>query len=301
MFNNPIVALGGALVFPSIHSPNFLSGSVGWIISKDGSAEFNNIIARGQVQVIGSDGSYVYIQTSGGTAGIALEPPSQAGANYAPGSIATESNGLNKSADLIITSPRETGSGNDLAQILLEGSDGSRATSLISLGAHDVQVAGNLGVTGVRNVQYKQKASDQNLASQTTPQNDSDLSVALVANATYQITIYGICKSPANGLQTAWSLPTGTTGCKMCIGPTSVVADGSNRGDTKMRLQGSTTFNTIIPYAVDTSAATVLQETGLISTGANAGNFTWQWAQITSSATPATMFAGSYMIVERLG
>lgn len=155
-------------------------------------------------------------------------------------------------------------------------------------------------LTGVRSIQYAQKAADQNLTSSITMTNDSDLFVSLVANATYKVEIYGSCKSPANGLQTSWSVPAGTTGVKMCIGPTSIVADGQNRGDTRMRIQAATAFTTAITYSVDLTVQTVVQETGLISTAGTAGTFNWQWAQITSSATAATMFTGSYMIVERL-
>lgn len=49
-FSNPLVGGGGALVYPSIHSPGFVTGSNGWTINKDGSAEFNNVIIRnGQI------------------------------------------------------------------------------------------------------------------------------------------------------------------------------------------------------------------------------------------------------------
>jgi len=37
----------GKLVIPSIQSPNYVPGSVGWSINNDGSAEFNNITIRG--------------------------------------------------------------------------------------------------------------------------------------------------------------------------------------------------------------------------------------------------------------
>ena len=46
-FNNPIIGGGGGLVYPSIHSPNFITGVSGWTINKDGSAEFNNLTVRG--------------------------------------------------------------------------------------------------------------------------------------------------------------------------------------------------------------------------------------------------------------
>ena len=46
-FNNPLVGGGGSLVYPSIHSPNFITGISGWSINKDGTAEFQNLIVRG--------------------------------------------------------------------------------------------------------------------------------------------------------------------------------------------------------------------------------------------------------------
>jgi len=46
-FRNPLVGGGGALVYPSIHSPNFAHLISGWTINKDGSAEFDNLTIRG--------------------------------------------------------------------------------------------------------------------------------------------------------------------------------------------------------------------------------------------------------------
>lgn len=71
-FNNPLVSDGGGLAYPSIHSPNFVSGSIGWTINKDGSVEFNNGVFRGTVTAgsfiganfeINQDGSFYYTGT----------------------------------------------------------------------------------------------------------------------------------------------------------------------------------------------------------------------------------------------
>lgn len=43
-FSNPLVGGGGGLVYPSIHSPDFVHGVSGWSIDKDGSAEFQDVI-----------------------------------------------------------------------------------------------------------------------------------------------------------------------------------------------------------------------------------------------------------------
>jgi hypothetical protein len=56
-FSNPIIGGGGDLVYPSIHSPNFVTGSSGWTIRKDGSAEFNSLVIRNG-QVVGGFALY---------------------------------------------------------------------------------------------------------------------------------------------------------------------------------------------------------------------------------------------------
>ncbi|HEY1699197.1 MAG TPA: hypothetical protein VGG75_05700 [Trebonia sp.] len=66
-FSNPIIGGGGALVYPSIHSPDYAAGSAGWSINKDGSAEFNDLELRGTFQgtdyVINSAGAFFYSGT----------------------------------------------------------------------------------------------------------------------------------------------------------------------------------------------------------------------------------------------
>lgn len=57
-FNNPIAGDGGGLQYPQLKSPNFVAGSTGWIVRKDGSVEFNNGTFRGTVTAgsfIGTD------------------------------------------------------------------------------------------------------------------------------------------------------------------------------------------------------------------------------------------------------
>jgi hypothetical protein len=66
-FSNPIIGGGGGLVYPSIHSPNFITGVSGWTINKDGSAQFNNLTIRGVFEgtdfIINSAGAFFYSGT----------------------------------------------------------------------------------------------------------------------------------------------------------------------------------------------------------------------------------------------
>lgn len=68
-FNNPIVGGGGALAYPSIHSPNFVHLLSGWTINKDGSAEFENLTIRGTFigldYIITTSGFFFYYGTPG--------------------------------------------------------------------------------------------------------------------------------------------------------------------------------------------------------------------------------------------
>lgn len=59
-FGNPYIGGQGALVRPSIHSPNFVSGSTGWTINKDGSFEFNGGTFRGTIVITSGFDLLVY-------------------------------------------------------------------------------------------------------------------------------------------------------------------------------------------------------------------------------------------------
>jgi hypothetical protein len=67
-FNNPIIGGGGGLVYPSILSPDYVTGVSGWSIDKNGNAEFNNLVFRGSFNgddfVITSAGMFFYSGTA---------------------------------------------------------------------------------------------------------------------------------------------------------------------------------------------------------------------------------------------
>ena len=61
----PDSAIGGiTLLTPAIQSPNFISGSEGWTINQDGSAQFNNLDIRGTFNgtdfIINNNGIFFY-------------------------------------------------------------------------------------------------------------------------------------------------------------------------------------------------------------------------------------------------
>lgn len=59
-FDNPVTQ-GTKLVIDAIQSPNYVTGTTGWIVKKDGSAEFNNVDVRGRLHVSGDDSAAIDI------------------------------------------------------------------------------------------------------------------------------------------------------------------------------------------------------------------------------------------------
>lgn len=65
-FANPITGVDNALVVNQIESQGFVPGINGWIIRKDGTAEFADITVRGKIIVENSDdGVFVYAYIPG--------------------------------------------------------------------------------------------------------------------------------------------------------------------------------------------------------------------------------------------
>jgi len=60
-FSNEITGANGGLVRNWIQSPNYIAGSTGWRISKDGSAEFNNGTFRGSIEVGSLAGQHFWV------------------------------------------------------------------------------------------------------------------------------------------------------------------------------------------------------------------------------------------------
>lgn len=62
---DPIAAGDGSLIYPAVKSPNFVSGSAGWKISRNGDVEFNNAVIRGSLiagggnVIVDNNGVYV--------------------------------------------------------------------------------------------------------------------------------------------------------------------------------------------------------------------------------------------------
>lgn len=74
-FSNPIIGGDGTLIREAIRSPNYVPGVSGWTINKDGTASFNSTTINGSLQVIGANGSIVWIRDADDFATIEIYPP----------------------------------------------------------------------------------------------------------------------------------------------------------------------------------------------------------------------------------
>jgi hypothetical protein len=156
-WESPIAAGDGSLIFPAVKSPNYVTGTSGWIIKRDGTAEFANVTVRGTFTAgngnvtVDSNGITVFDQTLpyvysisriGGfiakdvpdTGSIAQIYPSNfltrpatptaLGNNIAPNGIVNSFSfaavGVDERAYLDLKSPGINGTSSDQAEILLE-------------------------------------------------------------------------------------------------------------------------------------------------------------------------------------
>jgi hypothetical protein len=90
-WTSPIAAGDGSLIYPSLKSPNYTTALAGWMISRDGNAEFNSVTVRGSVVVADVDGSRVEILANDGgkvrfypdnTPGVTVVEPGEISSSY---------------------------------------------------------------------------------------------------------------------------------------------------------------------------------------------------------------------------
>jgi hypothetical protein len=63
-FEDPIAAGDGSLIFPALKSPNYVPGVSGWQLTRDGDFEGNDVVVRGEIDIVGNNGSEFKIYTA---------------------------------------------------------------------------------------------------------------------------------------------------------------------------------------------------------------------------------------------
>lgn len=133
----------------------------------------------------------------------------------------------------------------------------------------------------------------------TTLVDDTVLTVPVQANAAYVVEIG--CRflqaNAAADLKTAWSVPSGATGTRMCFAPTGTAASFTSEVDTRASFI-SLPFTTVSLWQMGT-ADICFREVAIVVTSTTSGSITFQWAQNTATAANTTRQQGSYIRVQR--
>lgn len=152
-WSDPIAAGDGSLIFPALKSPNFVDGVSGWFLDREGNAEFNDVVIRGDFEVNGDNGAYIRIFNNVGQPTITLKP--DAFTSPGVGSISpavilavSDDSGDTSRASLSLSSPQFLNPGYDSAEIRLRGErwDLSEGPTILMTG--DVSMTGTLNILG---------------------------------------------------------------------------------------------------------------------------------------------------------
>jgi hypothetical protein len=163
-FGNPILGAAGTLIRNAIKSINYVAGVAGWQIKQDGTAEFNNLTARGTISANGglitldangvsvddADGSYVQLADVPGVGAVLYLNPKDPGGGVLFNSAELYSNQEPAGTRplLSINSPNVTNPAshpNAFVDIYGEGPTGD--PSLIELGSAYIRISGKTNFT----------------------------------------------------------------------------------------------------------------------------------------------------------
>ena len=151
------------------------------------------------------------------------------------------------------------------------------------------------------------KEANEDRASTTTLTNDTDLVATLEANARYHVTfLIHFAALDAAQFQTAWTVPSGSSGVRSAAGAAWTLAGGAataQAADGGYHRSGVHAFTTAVRYGSRNSASNqcVCVEEAYVTTSSTAGTLALQWAQAVSNATATRVAAGSSLHVRRIG
>jgi hypothetical protein len=141
------------------------------------------------------------------------------------------------------------------------------------------------------------RTSTQSVTSSTTLVNDNQLSLAVTANAVFDVTLAllydgAVSTGVAAGIKAAFAVPAGATYVDFSLG---LLNNSAGIGDD------FTAANATGQGSVGAGTTVGLLRSGLLTTAGTAGTLQLQWAQNVSSGTATRVFAGSKLILQRIG
>lgn len=160
----------------------------------------------------------------------------------------------------------------------------------------DLGISGNLTVAGVGKTLFAAKPSNQSITSNATFADDADIQLAVAANATYLMN--GVLKYEADAagdFATQWVGPAGAS----AVGCTSGLLVSAT-SDTNLYVTGYTLSELHAYGGRGAGNPRAAQVVGAVTTGSTAGTFKLQWSQYTSSTIATILYAGSFVVLQRV-
>jgi hypothetical protein len=160
---------------------------------------------------------------------------------------------------------------------------------------NDVPTATDFNVW-LTNIIFASKTADESLTSNTTLQDDNDLSVTVAANSVYEVEFGLVYEAGTTGdIKYKWVAPAGAT-----------FTHSANRLNVGATLTGDDTVSvdaisvTVSAGGLGTGVSLPIEGKGLLRVASTAGTFKLQWAQDTSSAGATIMKADSFIVLRRV-
>ena len=144
------------------------------------------------------------------------------------------------------------------------------------------------------------KTSDSTYTS-TTVANDSELVIALEANAIYEMNGIIFCNNTTadSDIVIDYDAPVGTDGTWSGVGRATNTA-GAQEGSAKMLGTAVTASRSFGTDDAGSSAPSVVQIAGIVIVGGTAGNYTLQFGLLNAGGT-LTVYSDSYVTLRRVG
>lgn len=289
---------GDGTIGGRLKSAAFSSGSAGWIIRPDGTAEFNDIVARGEIYAPAALIQGLLTAGQINARGIVITRASD-------GRVVFDAN--DDSPPWVVAVANQ-GAGIDLVE---------PATTENTARIRSVQ-AGNgivLTVQADGSIRFDSKSSDDSAvrlpadatSTSTTPANVTGVYLTLEANSSYRIegTLLFRTGAQTTGLKLQASIPTAATGAMRVTANVSETAQESRQayfpsgGSQAITMSGSWAAQPGSPSTFSATADGIASIEAIVNTGGSAGSF--QLALGTSAGGSAvTLRPGSVILAERV-
>lgn len=155
------------------------------------------------------------------------------------------------------------------------------------------------------NPRFAQRSITDARANTTTLANDSELSLSLEANSTYEFEMFlYISGDPAGDVKYGLTHPTGSSASWSAWAPGITFASASGEGVMQAHCVPLTTGTSSGPVAAGCTSTTIPLlhwVRGVLVVASTAGSLTLQWAQNALSSNGTEIRQGSYMTLERVG